>query len=711
MRSVAAVLAAFLVATAAHAGPAGTVSVANLDFGSVTVGETADLSVTIRSTGDAVLTGAALESCSEFSIVSGGGAFSLDPGVSRTVVVRFSPTGNGAFGCTLTTSSCQCSNVQLSGEGVGEVDPPAVCDVSPSSLDFGTMVQDSTATQTFRIKNTGGSTLTGTVSEPCANYAIVSGGGAYSLAGGDSVNVTVRFTAPGSDGSYPCTVETGGAVLKALATCSDVTCTATVSTPVAICDVNPTTLAFGTAVPDSAVDRSFVVKNVGTADLLGSISESCAAFSVTAGSGDFELAAGESVTVTVRMQSGTEGAKNCTIDTGTALCVDVTASGTVSSGGQLLAEHFTYDGAFKFGSAGSSLGYGAGRGLGIKPNGDLVILGTDLTGYIVVCTPATPVLTENPAEMNQATTVATYSDPTGGLWQTDGGNSRWEDVVVMDDRIVFTAFSYYDRAYDGRGGMGFLNLTFTGPTGMFWPGDPDSVAEAVSGLEGSRSIWYPGKICGQGQQVPAAYVEGGRTLALGRSRDEYGPDASAGPSLYLIDPDSLANTVVALCYDQQGAVGENNPGPHSLPGYSLTDQLTDMAWIDDTVLFTEWKCDSASHYGQPGNPDPEIGDMGACTDTNAGYVCGHLGDPLDLQKGRFLLYRASELMAVSRGEMDHWEPQPYAVIYVDDVMAGADCDKNLAGAAWDETNRYLYVIQTRKNGDGPVCHRWSVSVP
>lgn len=698
-----------LFASTAFAAPAGVVSESNLDFGTVDVGDSLDLSVTIRSTGDATLHGAILEGCDEFSIVSGGGAYSLAPGDLREVVVRFKPSANGTHGCVLTTSTCQCSNVTLSGEGAGDVDPVAVCDVSPASLDFGTLVPDSVVTQTFRIKNTGGSVLTGNVSETCANYSIVSGGGDYSLAAAESVNVLVRFLAPAVDGDYPCTVETGGAVLKALATCSDVSATATVRTPQAVCSITPSSLSFGTAVPDSAVDRSFVVKNTGDAGstLFGSIAEVCADFSVTAGSGDFELADGESVTVTVRMQSATEGSKSCTIDTG-ATCADVAANGIVSTGGQLAAGNFTYDGAFKFGSTGSSLGYGAGRGLGILPNGNLVILGTDLTGYIVVATPATPIVTTNVGAMNQAATVSSFPDPTGGLWQTEGGNSRWEDIAVLDDRIAFTSYSFYDRAYDGRGGLGFLSLAFTNPTGMFWPGPADSVADAVSG--GHKGTWYPGKLCGQMQQVPAAYVEGGRTLAMGRSRDEFGEDVAAGGSLYFVDPDSLENAVVALCYDQVGQSGENVPGPHSRPDYSLTDQLTDMAWIDDTVLFTESKCQYDSHYFDDDGSGGLADDAGVCVE-NKGYVCGEETDTPPGYLARFVLFSAADLVAVSHGEMDQWEPQPYATIEVTEHMLDADCSSGIAGAAWDETNRYLYVMQTRRNGDGPICHRWSVSAP
>jgi hypothetical protein len=72
---------------------------------------------------------------------------------------------------------------------------------------------------TFDISNTGGGTLSGTVSEACAEYSLV-GDATYSLTAGQSKTFTVRF-APTSAGVKNCTVETGNGA------CVDVSCTGT----------------------------------------------------------------------------------------------------------------------------------------------------------------------------------------------------------------------------------------------------------------------------------------------------------------------------------------------------------------------------------------------------------------------------------------------------------------------------------------------------
>lgn len=68
---------------------------ASTSFGSVAVGGTVDRTFTVQNSGDASIAGSASIGA-PFSIVSGA-AFSLAPGASRTVTVRFRPTSAGSF--------------------------------------------------------------------------------------------------------------------------------------------------------------------------------------------------------------------------------------------------------------------------------------------------------------------------------------------------------------------------------------------------------------------------------------------------------------------------------------------------------------------------------------------------------------------------------------------------------------------------------------
>src|SRR5207247_9495894 len=75
----------------------------SVDFGTVTVGGSADRSFTVTNTGGGTLTGTA-SSAAPFSVISGG-SFSLGAGASQTAVARFSPTVAGSFAGTGTVNS------------------------------------------------------------------------------------------------------------------------------------------------------------------------------------------------------------------------------------------------------------------------------------------------------------------------------------------------------------------------------------------------------------------------------------------------------------------------------------------------------------------------------------------------------------------------------------------------------------------------------
>src|SRR5438034_531810 len=105
------------------------------DFGSVSVGASADRSFTVTNTGGAALT-ATVASATPFSIVSGG-AFTLSPGTSQTVVARFSPPAAGSFANTVlfnSNASTAARSVTGSGAAAADTTPPVISSVTVSSL-------------------------------------------------------------------------------------------------------------------------------------------------------------------------------------------------------------------------------------------------------------------------------------------------------------------------------------------------------------------------------------------------------------------------------------------------------------------------------------------------------------------------------------------------------------------------------------------------
>src|SRR5213594_2082032 len=107
----------------------------SVDFGTVTVGGSADRSFTVTNTGGGTLTGTA-SSAAPFSVISGG-SFSLGAGASQTAVARFSPTVAGSFAGTVTVNS-NVGPASRSGTGTGtamaDTTPPVISSVTVSSI-------------------------------------------------------------------------------------------------------------------------------------------------------------------------------------------------------------------------------------------------------------------------------------------------------------------------------------------------------------------------------------------------------------------------------------------------------------------------------------------------------------------------------------------------------------------------------------------------
>ncbi|MDW8256429.1 MAG: NF038122 family metalloprotease, partial [Acidobacteriota bacterium] len=100
-----------------------------LDFGNVTVGSTADRTVTVRNVGNAPLTVTALSIDNpRFTVTSPSAPFTVSAGGQQTITVRFAPTAAGAQSGTLRIQSNDPDegtvSVSLTGQGVA-APPPA----------------------------------------------------------------------------------------------------------------------------------------------------------------------------------------------------------------------------------------------------------------------------------------------------------------------------------------------------------------------------------------------------------------------------------------------------------------------------------------------------------------------------------------------------------------------------------------------------------
>src|SRR6266498_2340537 len=109
--------------------PSLSVTPASQNFGTVSVGSTADRNFVVQNTGGGTLTGT-VSAAPPFSILSGG-SFSLTVGATQTVTVRFSPTTSGVFSVNVAFTS-NGGNLQRAVMGT----VPGVARIAPSTVDL-----------------------------------------------------------------------------------------------------------------------------------------------------------------------------------------------------------------------------------------------------------------------------------------------------------------------------------------------------------------------------------------------------------------------------------------------------------------------------------------------------------------------------------------------------------------------------------------------
>ena len=179
---------------------------------------------------------------------------------------------------------------------------PAVIQVTPGSISYGTVLNGTSVTNSFTVMNVGSGTLSGAASVG-APFSIVSGGN-YSLGANGSQTVTVVFS-PSGAGSYNQSVTfTGGGGTNAVVSGSATN--APVLNP--IIQVTPGSISYGTVLSGTSKTNSFTVQNVGSGTLSGTASVGTP-FSIVSG-GSYSLSANQGQTVTVAFSPSGAGSYN-----------------------------------------------------------------------------------------------------------------------------------------------------------------------------------------------------------------------------------------------------------------------------------------------------------------------------------------------------------------------------------------------------------------
>lgn len=185
------------------------VSPASLAFGGVLVGSSSTAqSFTLTNTGNVAATGLTLSAPAGYSETSTCGS-TLAAGGTCTGTVIFSPTTAGAANSqvSIASSNATGANVSVTGTGTTAV-------LSASALNFGTVNDYSTTTQSLTVNNTGTGTATPTFSSSSSAFSV---SGCPSIPAASSCTATVTL-ATTTAGSYTSTLTINGGTSGAVTT-------------------------------------------------------------------------------------------------------------------------------------------------------------------------------------------------------------------------------------------------------------------------------------------------------------------------------------------------------------------------------------------------------------------------------------------------------------------------------------------------------------
>ncbi|QTA78225.1 SGNH hydrolase domain-containing protein [Desulfonema limicola] len=354
-----------------------------------------------------------------------------------------------------------------------------------------------------------------------------------------------------------------------------------------------------------------------------------------------------------------------------------------------------------------------------------------------------PVISDNVSELNQAEFIQEFQNVAQGYF------TNAEEIV--------------------RTGMQYLNITATGPKihlvwGCHFEPEPPTGTHAWFGTNlsspGFQGTWFIGNqsfysVTGYLFEIPALWADqhvNGRYLGTGRFRD--GGWSGMGPALFAYrdwtDSGSpappgtrLEETVLLKYQDSQTSEDIVN----CLKGYQHPDEWEGVAWIKSPagktgVLAAGTKATGNKYwYGWVNPAGPEypcieqelLGTFTLCRNAD-GTPCP--GEDLTECQGhndyrgwwsssfnaRFIFYNPDDLAKSASGEINSWEPQPYAKVDIDEHLflnpanvepdmlgTGVQRRQRIGPVTYDHTNNILYVMEMFADEAKPVVHVWKMN--
>jgi Abnormal spindle-like microcephaly-assoc'd, ASPM-SPD-2-Hydin len=298
-------------------------SSSNLNFGSVQIGTSKAVSVTLTNTGKTNLTiTQAPVTGAGFSFAGPNLPITLTPQQSASLSVTFAPQASGSASGSMSVATLSPignsgkqrssnSSISLSGTGTSSSTAvmPAYLVASPSSLDFGSAQLNSTQTKYATLTNSGGSSLT-------ISQATVTGAGfgvsgftsPETLAPGQSLTLTLVFA--------PTVVGTVSGAVTFVSDASDANLMVALSgsgTSAGQLAVSPGSMSFSSTVVGTSQSQTGMLSATGSSVTISSGSSSSSEFGLGGMTLPLTIAAGQSVPFTVTFAPQASGTASANI--------------------------------------------------------------------------------------------------------------------------------------------------------------------------------------------------------------------------------------------------------------------------------------------------------------------------------------------------------------------------------------------------------------
>ncbi len=394
---------------------------------------------------------------------------------------------------------------------------------------------------------------------------------------------------------------------------------------------------------------------------------------------------------------------------------------------------FEYLGAFRLPdeSGGSNWDY-SGRGLTFYPDGDpsspddghpgsLFGVGHDHMQYVSEISIPAPVISKNSEDLNTALTLQPFADITGGMFgETElprlGLQYLPPQGQQTSGKLHFVHGQHF-QGFEPSHGWSELTLGDPQPAGPWLFGDYTNYATSDYVFE-----------------VPvewATRIPGGHRLVTGRFRE--GVWGGRGPTLFAYSPwqegnlppagAKIQSIVPLLLYgiQQPGETDIVSDENMQMIGYLEPDHWWGGAWLTagdrSAVIFVGTKALGKAWYGFSNglvweydcadvNP-PTCPDVPEWPYDNRGYWA-------EGYQAQIIFFNPADLIAVANGEMESWEPQPYASLNLNETFLNPSINLveykyDLAGAvAYDRENGLLYIIERLGDEYKSVVHVWRI---